>query len=162
MRRGRLGSGKVLGMVMLLVFGGLGLWYVAYRAAAAQQKRAAAKDQAAEATKIGFANEEERLAYVAEHVVVNELQLVPDTKPDSEEIVPGLFRVTGIVINKGDRKIDRIILNVFPENAQGEVIGTYVQNIAGAKGLEPGATQDFKFQVPEKKEYGGKFRHAVR
>jgi hypothetical protein len=111
---------------------------------------------------VGFANEEERLAYVAKHVVVNDLQLVPDTKPDSDEIVPGLFRVTGIVVNNGDQKLDEIILQVFPENAQGEVIGTYVQNIAGPQGLEPGGTRDFKFQVPEKKEYGGKFRHAVR
>jgi hypothetical protein len=159
---GTRGSGKVVGMVMLLVFGGLGLWYVAYRAAATQQKRAAAKEQAVQGTKTGFANEEERIAYVAKHVAVTDLQLVPDTKPDSDEIVPGLFRVTGIVVNNGDQKLDKIILSVYPENAQGEVIGSYVENIAGAKGLEPGGTHDFKFQVPEKKEYGGKFRHTVR
>jgi hypothetical protein len=152
---------KLVTMILLLIFGGFGLWYVAYRAATTQQKRAATKDGQVVAPS-GKLTEEQRLVYVQQHIVVSEIQLVPDTKPDSDEVVPGLFRVSGVVVNNGDRKIDLITLTVHPENAAGEVIGTYNENIAGAKGLEPGAKREFKFQVPEKKEYGGRFRHTVR
>lgn len=153
---------KLVTMVLLLIFGGFGLWYVAYRAATTQQKRATAKETGQVVGKSGVLTEEQRLVYVQQHVVVSEIQLVPDTKPDSDEVVPGLFRVSGVVVNNGDHKIDLITLTVHPENAAGEVIGTYNENIAGPKGLEPGAKRDFKFQVPEKKEYGGRFRHTVR
>ena len=107
-------------------------------------------------------SEEQRVAYVEKFVVVKDLELVQDTKPNSEEPVPGLFRVKGVVTNNGDQKLDKIMLNVFPENANGDVIGSYIQNIAGPTGLAPGGTRDFHFQVPEKKEYGGKFRHTLR
>jgi hypothetical protein len=151
-----------MAMVLLLIMGGGGLLFVAYRAANAQKKRAAAKEQAVKAEQAVRMTEAERKEYLEKFVVVNDLQLVPDTKPDSDEPVPGLFRVTGIVHNQGEQHLDRIDLHVFPENASGDVIGAYIQNIAGPKGLGPGATRDFRFQVPEKKEYGGKFSHSVR
>ncbi len=162
MRRTRRGLSKVLVMVMILIGAGVGLLYVAYRAAGAHSKRAAVKEQVHRAAVAEAMSEEERLAYVEKFVAVNDLQLGPDTKPDSTEPVPGLFRVSGTVVNNGDRKIDQINLAVYPENAQGEVIGSYLDNIAGSEGLAPGASRVFHFQIPEKKEYGGTFRHALR
>jgi hypothetical protein len=149
-------------MVLLLVLGGGGLLFVAYRAANAQKKKSAVKEQVEQAQQKLAMSEAQRKEYLEQFVTVTDLQLVPDTKPDSDEVVPGLFRVTGFVHNKGDQKLDRIDLHVFPENTAGDVIGAYIQNIAGPTGLAPGATRDFRFQVPEKKEYGGKFSHSVR
>ena len=162
MKKWTRGSGKVVAMVLLLLLGGGGLLFVAYRAANAQKKRAEAKEQAKQGEIAREMNEEERKAYVEKYVSVTDLQLVQDTKPDSDEPVPGLFRVTGIVTNQGDQKLTKVELHVYPEDATGKVLGSYIQNIAGPTGLLPGATRDFRFQVPEKKEYGGKFSHQVK
>jgi hypothetical protein len=156
------GASKLMAMIFILVAAGALLLFVAYRAAGTHSKRSQSKEAAVQAEAAAVMSEEQRVAYLEKFVSITEIELVPDTKPDSDEVVPGLFRVKGVVTNRGDQKLDKIMLAVYPENAQGEVIGSYIQNIAGATGLEPGGTRDFHFQVPEKKEYGGKFRHTLR
>lgn len=155
----RRGSAKALVMVFLLLGGAAGLLYVAYRAAGAKakQEKTAAETHGPD----GPMTEEERIAYVKAHVRVEGLELGPDTEPDSDKVVPGLYRVTGTVVNEGDRKIDKVILAVYPKNEAGRVLGSYVENIADG-GLAPGASGSFRFVVPEKKEYGGTFDYKVR
>lgn len=159
MRRRR-GNAKMLAMLVLLVGGAGGLLYVAYRAAGAKAKQEQpAKNPAAGPD--GPMSEEERVAYVKAHVRVTGLEVGPDTEPDSDKVVPGLFRVTGTVTNGGERKIEKAVLTVYPKGETGEVLGSYVENVA-ADGLAAGASAQFKFIIPEKKGYGGTFDYKLR
>jgi hypothetical protein len=146
-------------MLLLVVFATSGLLYVAYRAAGSKTQ----KGTAPEAAKAGgVMSEEERLAYITANVTVNDLVVGPDQMPDRPEPVPGLLRVSGIVVNKGAAKLDRIHLAIYPKDAGGKVLGSYIENIAGKEGLDAGASRPFKFQIPEKKEFSGLFDHKLR
>ena len=107
--------------------------------------------------------EEERKAYINDHITVTGLEIAPNMKPGLDEAVPGLLEVRGKVQNNGERKIDRVFLHVFPMNEAGDVISTHIENVAKAGGLlSPGDDRDFKFTIPDKKEFSGKFNHMLQ
>ena len=107
-------------------------------------------------------DEEERLAYIAQFVTVTGLEVGPDQKPDDAGPVGGLFSVKGTVKNNGTRGLKTIRLVVHPQDASGNVLGTNIQDVLFNKRLGPGESRDFKFVIPEKKEFAGKFTHELR
>lgn len=154
-------SGKTAVVVLvILVLGAAGLAYVFYEGEAAEAPKQA--EAAAEADPNAPMTEEERAEYLRTHVRIEGLEIAPDTKPDSDEPVPGLLRVKGTVTNAGGRRLERIYLAVYPQDDTGEVIGSYVENITAKKPLDPKQSGDFSFVIPKKKEYAGTFDHAVR
>jgi len=109
--------------------------------------------------------DEERRKYIAHFVEVSDLSVDPDTKSAEDggvTVVPGLLRVTGVVENKGDEPVDEIVLILHPLGETNEVLSTYSEDIAGGRPLAPGQKKPFKFLIPEKKEYGGRFLHSRR
>lgn len=110
----------------------------------------------------GLMTEEERQAYVKEHVRVVDLKVGPDTKPDSEEPVPGLLRVTGKVINEGDREIDRVVVVVFPKDGKGEVMAIDQQDVIIDLPFEPDEIREFRFQIRDRPGFSGTFDHELR
>jgi hypothetical protein len=109
-----------------------------------------------------FASEDERIAYVAATVEVADLAIGPDQKPDDAGPVPGVLRVSGAAHNKGDRALRSIRIVVHPQSNTGKVLGTYIEDILRNERLGPGETKVFKFMIPEKPEFSGKFMHEVR
>jgi hypothetical protein len=107
-------------------------------------------------------NEDERLAYVAASVEIVDLAIGSDPKPDDAGIVPGVLRVSGTVRNKGDRAVRTVRLIVNPQSSTGKVLGTYIEDVLRNQRLGPGESKAFKFQIPEKPDYAGKFMHEVR
>jgi hypothetical protein len=110
-------------------------------------------------------DEHERETYVEKNLEITGFDIGPDTKPDEDggvKHVGGLLRVSGLVTNKGDRAVRTARIGVHIQDANGNVIGSYFNDIAGDKKLAPGESRPFKFQIPEKKEYGGKFTFSLR
>lgn len=107
-------------------------------------------------------SDEERAVYVKEKIRLEGLEIGPNMKPGLDEPVPGLLEVHGTVLNDGDRPIDRVFLNVYPKDENGEVIGSYVENVTRKGGLlQPGQSREFKFTIPESKDYAGTFDHML-
>ncbi|MEQ9496245.1 MAG: FxLYD domain-containing protein [Deltaproteobacteria bacterium] len=107
--------------------------------------------------------EEERRAYIKANVRVESLEIGPNMKPDRDEPVPGLLEVRGSVVNDGDQALDRVFVHVYPKDADGKVIGSHIENVARVGGLlDAGERRDFKFTIPDKKEFGGDFDHMLQ
>ena len=116
-----------------------------------------------EAAKKALVPEEERLAYVKSHLKLHDLRIEPDTRPDDAAVVvPGVLRVHGVVENTGDKPVSSAKLIVHTQDETNGVIGTYVEEILGKKALEPGDRRPFKFKIPDKKEFAGRFLHDLR
>lgn len=110
----------------------------------------------------GVMTDAEREAYVKEFVRAVDVKVGADTKPESDEAVPGLLRVTGKVINEGDETIDRVVMVVFPKDAKGEVIAMDQQDVIIDAPLEPDEIREFRFQIRDRPEFSGAFDHEVR
>lgn len=110
----------------------------------------------------GPMTEEERLAYLESSVRVRDMAVRATKKPDSEEVVPGLLEVTGVLENQGDRPLEKAVVVVYPKDAAGEVIGGHYENVIIRGALQPGESRNFRFAIPDKKEFGGEFTHGLR
>jgi hypothetical protein len=107
----------------------------------------------------------EREKYVTANLEITGLDVGPDVKPGDDGgviNVGGLYKAAGLVKNKGDKAVKNatIVLNIMDD--KGTVIGTYFHDVVGNKRLAPGEERPFKFTIPEKKEYAGKFTHKLR
>jgi len=119
----------------------------------------------ATATPVATMTDEERKAYVKDHVTVEDLIVDADTKPgeDGKDIVvPGLLRATGTVKNNGDKPVTPVTLVIHMTGANEEVIGSFLEDVSGQKPLAPGASRPFKFTLPDKKDWSGKFKQALQ
>jgi hypothetical protein len=105
----------------------------------------------------GRMSEEERLRYIADHVQLADVAIGPDTEPDSDQPVPGLLRVTGKILNQGDRWIDKAVLVVYPKDAQGEVLAVDQSDVIPKGRLKAGAVDEFSFQIRDREEFSGDF-----
>ncbi len=111
----------------------------------------------------GEMTDEERQEYVKTNVSHHDIELGVDTKPGSDEPVPGLLLVTGEIKNNGDRTLKRLNMNILMEDGKGEVFSSFVENVLRKKGpLAGGKSRKVRFHVPDKKEYKGKFRVLLR
>ncbi len=110
----------------------------------------------------GRMTDEERVAYLNEHVQLQELKLAPDTEPNSEKVVPGLLRITGKVMNQGERTVEEAHLMVLPKNADGKIVSSYIDHVLAKGPLKPGELRPFLFRVPAKPDYDGSFDHKWR
>lgn len=153
-----------------LLFGG-GLWYWATHARVSPQTvddvaGRITNTAAGDAAKAALMTDEERRAYIREHVVASDIEVGADTKEgeNGETMpVPGLLRARGRVTNNGTRPVTPVTLQLLLLGKDGaEVIGAYVEDVSGGKRLEPQATRDFQFTLPDKKEWGGTFRHGFK
>jgi len=113
-------------------------------------------------SKPGVMSEEERQAYVAESVRAVDLVVGPDTKPDSDEVVPGLLRVRGKVINEGDLTIDTVVVVMFPKDGAGKVMAMDQQDVIIDAPFEPGDVREFEFQIRDRPGFSGAFDHELR
>ncbi len=104
--------------------------------------------------------DEERKAYVAANVRVSDVVIGPNLKPGTSEPVPGLLEVAGNVHNQGEQPLTRLSLSIFPEDATGNVLGAYLEDLA-KKPLAPGESRKFRFLIPEKKEFAGKWKQEL-
>lgn len=109
---------------------------------------------------------DERREYCKQFVEIIDLKIDPDTKPNDPDsgvqFVPGLLRAHGSVQNKGDKRVNEVNVVVHMKGADGAVLGTFVEDVAGGRVLGPNELRTFKFEIPDKKEYSGEFSHSVR
>lgn len=105
-------------------------------------------------------DEAARAEYVKAQVRVVDLKVEPDKKPDRDEVVHGLLRVTGTVVNSGDQKLDSVFLSVRLQDADGNVISVFEENVARPL-LGPNETRSFKFTIPANPKFSGQFQHAL-
>jgi hypothetical protein len=110
----------------------------------------------------GAMTEEERRAYVAEFVRAAEVRIVDDTKPGSDEPVPGLKRVVGKVLNEGERWVDKVVLKVDVKDGQGDVLGSEFHDVVEVGRLEPGEGQEFAFQIRDRPDFSGSFDYELQ
>ncbi len=153
-------SGKTVIVLLLLVglAAGAGLaWRAMQDSGPEAAIESAAEDLTSEMT------DEERGEYLKKFGAVDDLKIVPDTKPDSDDVVPGLMRVVGTVRNNGPRRLHKAFVYIYPKDAQGEVLGSHVENVIKKGGpLAPGESRDFRFLIPDKKAFEGEFGHSLR
>lgn len=152
-------SGKVaivLVLVLAVLGGGLAWFLVQDDGPSEPAPKADADDPNREMT------DEERAAYLPQHVKLEGLTLEPDRRKDTNEVVPGLLRFSGTLVNAGPRRLHKAFVKVFPKDDAGEVLGSFVQNAAAKGGpLAPGESRDFSFTLPDKKGFSGQFGHAL-
>lgn len=111
---------------------------------------------------LGPMTEAEREAYVRDFVRVEEVRIEPDQDPDGNP-VPGLMRVYGIVINKGEREVHRVVFTIVPKDASGQGMAAYNDDVVHQGGpLGPGQERDFSFTIPKREGFSGQFDQAVR
>lgn len=119
--------------------------------------------------------DEDRLRYIEQFITLTDLKLGPDTRPadlppgdprpteDSGFVeIGGLWRFSGVMTNQGELPIRHVDLVLNPTDASDNVLGSYVEDILHGTPLEPGASKPFKFTIPAKKEYSGRFLHRLR
>ena len=107
----------------------------------------------------------EREAYVEKNLELTGVDVSPDIKPADDggtAEVGGLLRCAGLVTNKGDQGVKNATIALTIMDSSGKVIGTYFHDVVGNKRLAPGEQRNFKFEIPSKKEYGGKFTFTLR
>lgn len=107
----------------------------------------------------------EREAYVEKNLELTGVDVAPDIKPadDGGTVeVGGLLKCAGLVTNKGDKGVKNATIALTIMDSSGKVIGTYFHDVVGNKRLAPGEQRNFKFEIPNKKEYGGKFTFTLR
>lgn len=107
-------------------------------------------------------DETERLAYIASLIELVDLQVGPDQKPDDAGPVPGLFRVSGVIKNNGDRAISQANLMINPRDDKDQVVGSYVEDILHGRRLGPRDSKPFRFQIPERPNSTGRFSHSLK
>lgn len=153
----------------LLIGGAIAYWLATTRISPSDMNDVAgkiAKTPVGQQAKDALMTDEERRAYIQAHVVVEDLVVDADTKEGEKGDtvpVPGLLRAHGKVINKGDRPVNPITLQLLLLGKDGqEVIGAYLEDVSGGARLEPGATRNFAFTLPDKKEWGGTFKHGFK
>lgn len=155
-------SGRIAPILFVILFVGVGaVFWAMYQAAKMGPKHDGKTVDAAVVVEEGEMDEAARLEYVKQFIRVNDLTIGPDLKPDSEEPVPGLLRVSGQVVNSGERSINKVNLFVYPQDDQGEVLGSHIQDVVVGPALTPGEVRPFKFQIPEKKAFSGQFQHKL-
>lgn len=124
---------------------------------------APAKNDPAAPADDAITNEEERIAYVAQHVVAKDLTIGPKPKPGEDAgVLPGLLQVNGAIVNEGPKALRSVRVVIFLKDAKDAVIGTYIDDVLDGKRLGPGESRAFALDVPEKREYAGRFSHALR
>lgn len=107
----------------------------------------------------------EREAYVKAYLTVSGLDVGPDMKPSDDGgvvAIGGLMKAAGLVKNTGDKAVKNASITIHLLDANDKVIGTYFHDVLGNKRLAPGEERSFKFELPQKKEYSGKFSHSLR
>ncbi|MEM1023221.1 MAG: hypothetical protein AAGD10_09280 [Myxococcota bacterium] len=110
----------------------------------------------------GAMTETERRAYVEAFVRAAEVRIVPDTKPDSDEPVPGLKRVVGKVLNEGERWVDKVVLKLDVKDGAGEVLGSEFHDVVEIGRLEPGQGLEFAFQIRDRSKFEGDFEYRLQ
>ena len=157
---------KLLLLIAVVVVLGVGAGVLRYFSTPEPPPASPVKLPEKKNVKKAFASDEERRKYIEDFVVVHDLRIDPDTKPQEDggpvEVVPGLLKVHGVVENTGDRDVGEIKLVVFTKTETKEVLGTYIQDIAGKLGLKAGQRRTFKFEIPDKKAFKGDFAHKLR
>lgn len=164
------GGGKAAAILGGLVLLALGVWFAlslikTEPGAGDRAARTLADSTVGKAVKAALVPEEERMAYIAKSVTVSDLKIEGDHKPGEDGgtlRIGGLLRVTGKVINNGDRPVKPVnmILTTFGET--NEVLGSYVESLTGDRTLEPGASHEFKFEIPEKPGFQGRYDQKLR
>jgi hypothetical protein len=113
-------------------------------------------------------SEPEREAYVQSgKIEIRDLKIDPDVAPGdggAPEFVKGLLRVSGQVANVGDKTVDSVKLTITTYDDQNKVLGVYLEDVVKQMPgvLSPGDVRPFKWQIPDKKGYGGHFEHSLR
>lgn len=112
-----------------------------------------------------ISDEAEREKYVSANLEITGFDVGADVQPDGDGgtlPVKGTFKAAGLVTNKGERGVKNAQLTLSILDANGKVVGTYFHDVIGNKRLAPGEQRPFRFPIPEKKEYGGKFTFTLR
>jgi hypothetical protein len=166
-RRVMASKALILGLVATVAGGALVYWIATTRISpdqAAQAAQTVAGTKAGQAAAEAVMTDEERRAYIQAHVVAEGVEVGVDTKEEEGKTIPipGLLRVRGQVLNKGDRGVTPITLQVLLLDKQDKVLGAYLEDVSGGKRLEPGASRAFTFQLPDNREWGGTFKHAFK
>jgi hypothetical protein len=153
---------KLALVAAFVVFSTGAIWYIASRRGGEQAatKPEAAADKGAKDDTI--TDEAERLAYVKSSIGIEDLAIGPKPKPGDAGIVPGLLEVSGKVLNKGPRGIRTVNLVVNLQDNDEKVIGTYFEDLLHGQRLDANDSRAFRFEVPEKKEFQGRFLHEIR
>lgn len=155
-------SGKPIVIVLVLSFVLVGVAMVMIMSKAGAPKAKVAK--AAAPVKTGM-TDEERKAYIASFIELENVEIGVITHTDHEGktvTTAGLVQVTGTVHNKGDKPIKDLVLMVKPQDDQDKVLGSFQDTISGQSELLPGASREFKFQIPDKKEFSGHFLQTLK
>jgi hypothetical protein len=122
-----------------------------------------AKSEPGAAVDDAITNDEERLAYVTQFVAMKALTVGAKAKPgDDAGVMAGLLEARGEIVNEGTRAVRSVRVVVFLKDASDEVIGTYIDDALDGRRLGPGESRAFTIDVPEKREYAGRFSHALR
>lgn len=146
-------------LILALVAAGVGTFLFLQKPPPPQ---AAAKEKPPQSDEM---TDEERKAYIEASIEVTDLEIGAITHINSEgETVetPGLMQVKGKVHNKGDKPIKDLILVINPQDDQDKVLGTYQDTVSGKTKLQPGASREFAFQIPDKKEFSGRFLQKLK
>lgn len=153
----------------LLVGAGIAYWATTTRVTPGQVSGVAdriAKTPVGQAADQALMTEEERRKYVDEHVVVEDLEVSVDTKEGEKGdtvAVPGLLKARGVIVNKGDRPVTPVTIHLLLLGKDDDdVLGAYVEEVTGARRLEPGTSRPFAFTLPDKKGWGGTFKHSLK
>lgn len=158
-----------VGVVLL----GAGVYVLVGRSAPPPAPVATPSPTPTEPGRPGTVTDEERAAYIAEHVVASDVRLVPDTHVEGDagvRTVPGLMRVEGTVVNNGPSFVKPVHIRVnlwgeyTPDGGAPEedVIASYLQEVTGTRPLEPGVPRTFQFTIPEKKAWNGKLTFKLQ
>lgn len=153
-----------VGVVMLLGLGAYFFWGREPEAAVTAPTTSATASKAPTAEAPVVMTPAERTAYVESNVTVTELEVKPDTKPDGEggQIpVGGLLQVTGTVMNNGDKPITPVNLRIDLVGDNDEVLASITDDVTKGRALAPATPKPFKFTVPDRKNFSGKFNHKL-
>lgn len=157
----------IIGLAATVAGGALVYWVATTRISpdtAAQAAQAVAGSKAGQAAADAVMTDEERRAYIQAHVVAEGVEVGVDTKEEDGKTIPipGLLRVRGTVVNKGDRGVTPVTLQILLMDKQDQVLGAYLEDVSAGKRLEGGASRAFTFQLPDNREWGGTFKHAFK
>jgi hypothetical protein len=169
-RGGPLAQSKAFAIIGLIVLAAVAVWvgltFVKVdKDTAAKAHKTIADTPPGKAMQAIVVSEEERAAYVQANVTASDVKIDSDLKPDADGgmvKIAGLLRVSGRVTNNGDRPVKpvHLMLNLLGET--NEVLGTFLEDVTGGRPLEPAESREFKFTIPEKKEFNGRFQHKLK
>lgn len=153
-----------VGVVMVLGLGAYFIWGREPEAPVTAPKTSATASRAPTGEPPVVMTPAERTAYVETNVTVSELEVKPDTKPDGEGgqlPVGGLLQVTGTVMNNGDKPVTPVNLRIDLVGDNDEVLASVTDDITKGRPLAPATPKPFKFTVPDRKSFSGKFLHKL-